>query len=323
MRPSVVLVVFLCVLAGITGLAIAYTNNHHPAPISFAAVEPGKPRVKLAVLVVFDQMRGDYLEKWRSLFGREGFARLQSEGAWFTHCYYPYGTTTTGPGHASMLTGTCGDRHGIINNAWFEKDALVNCVGSPFIERYKLVSPFPTVADPKATKDSKAKPKEIPTPERLQAETVADVLRSSHPASKVFGLSLKDRSAILPVGKNPSGAYWFDGHLVTSSYYPASGALSWVQAFNKLTDEGNLQGANKWFGNDWIPCRTDINYFNWLDPVVSAMRNTTAEGSQDLAFRHPNTGRKAKPGKEYYDKLAASSFGNDMHAGSRADLCHR
>ena len=61
---------------------------------------PGKARVKLAVLVVFDQLRGDYLDKWRPLFGPGGFARLQTEGAWFTRCNYPYATTTTGPGHA-------------------------------------------------------------------------------------------------------------------------------------------------------------------------------------------------------------------------------
>ena len=311
MRSSVVLIVFLCVLAGVAGLAMAYTNNHHPVPGAIAA-EPDKPRVKLAVLVVFDQMRGDYLEKWRGLFGTGGFLRLQSEGAWFTHCYYPYATTTTGPGHSSMLSGTCGNRHGIIDNAWFEKDAMVNCVGSPFSDKYKLVSPFPTVPDPKAAKDSKSRPKEIPTPERLLAETVADVLRSRSSASKVFGLSLKDRSAILPVGKNPSGAYWFDGHLVTSSYYPEAATFSWVEAFNKSTDEGNLQGANKWFGKDWVPCRPDINYFDWLDPVVSEMRKSTAAGSQDLAFRYSNTGGKAKPGKEYYEKLANSSAGNDL-----------
>src|SRR5947199_7035926 len=61
---------------------------------------------KLAVIVVFDQMRGDYLEKWRELFGEGGFKRLQADGAWFTNCHYPYSDTLTAPGHTSLATGT-------------------------------------------------------------------------------------------------------------------------------------------------------------------------------------------------------------------------
>jgi predicted AlkP superfamily pyrophosphatase or phosphodiesterase len=307
MRPSVVLATFLGVIACVTGLATAYTSNRHTAPISRTEFEPNKPRVKLAVLVVFDQMRGDYLERWRALFGQAGFTRLQTEGTWFTHCYYPYATTTTGPGHASMLTGTCGDRHGIINNNWFEGGATVYCAGST---RYELVPPpLPVPPDPKA-KDVKPKPKEIGNPDRLLAETVADVLRTTHPNSKIFGLSLKDRSAILPTGKRPDGAYWFDGRFVTSTYY-SDGVHPWVESFNKLTSSGKLEGANKWFGKDWTPIRTDINYFDWFDPVAAkmAMDKSAKEG---LAFQHPNTGGKTKPGKEYNDLLVNSPFGNEM-----------
>src|SRR5688572_17762100 len=76
------------------------------------AAEPEKPR--LVVLIVFDQMRGDYIEKWQPLFGKDGFVRMQTEGAWFTNCQYPYSITTTGPGHASILTGCGPDVHGII-----------------------------------------------------------------------------------------------------------------------------------------------------------------------------------------------------------------
>ena len=60
---------------------------------------------KLAVIVVFDQMRGDYLEKWQELFGEGGFRRLQTEGAWFTNCHYPYSDTLTAVGHTSLVTG--------------------------------------------------------------------------------------------------------------------------------------------------------------------------------------------------------------------------
>ena len=145
------------------------------------AVAQSKPRVKLAVLVVFDQMRGDYLLKWRPQFGTGGFARLQAEGAWFTRCYYPYGTTTTGPGHASMLTGTCPDKHGIINNNWFENGADTYCAAR---SRYQLVPP-----EPKMPEDAKdAKPKNGGCPDRLMSETAADVLKQATGGKgKVFG----------------------------------------------------------------------------------------------------------------------------------------
>src|SRR5262245_19073760 len=75
--------------------------------------EPERPR--LAVLVVFDQMRGDYLSRWESLFGEGGFRRLQQEGAWFQNCHYPYATTVTAAGHASLGTGAFPSKHGIID----------------------------------------------------------------------------------------------------------------------------------------------------------------------------------------------------------------
>src|SRR5262245_49390126 len=243
MRRPAALALLVTLLAGLG----AYLGAR-PAPASTAA-RPDKARVKLAVLVVFDQLRGDYLEKWKPLFGKDGFARLLTDGAWFTDCHYPYATTTTGPGHASMLTGTCPDRHGIVNNDWFERGQVVYCAGS---QRYEIV-PAPLVKpDPK-------KPKEVGNPDRLLARTVADVLRAEQPAARVFGLSLKDRSAILPCGKRPDGVYWFDGRFVTSTYY-ADRVHPWVETFN------NSKAADKWFGKDWTRFRTDIDYESWSGP---------------------------------------------------------
>ena len=73
-------------------------------PALAADVSP-QPPVKLAVLVVFDQMRGDYLTRWNDLFCDGGFHRLEKDGAWFQNCNYPYAGTVTGPGHASLATG--------------------------------------------------------------------------------------------------------------------------------------------------------------------------------------------------------------------------
>ncbi len=96
---------------------------------------PQSERPKLAVLVVFDQFRGDYLGRWDELFGEDGFHRLMKEGAWYQECRYPYAVTATGPGHASLATGAYPSRHGITHNDWFDRETreAVYCLGS---ERY-------------------------------------------------------------------------------------------------------------------------------------------------------------------------------------------
>jgi hypothetical protein len=275
MRPAAALVSLAALIAAVTGVALFALSR--PAP------PPPQRKVRLAVLVVFDQLSGDYLERWKPLFGPNGFARLQRDGAWFTNCHYPYGTTTTGPGHASMLTGACAESHGIINNNWIESGKVVYCAGR---ERYELVPPSPKFPpDPADKKDAKSNvPKEIGTPERLLSETVADVLKETHGKSKVFGLSLKDRSAILPTGRRPDGAYWFYGVFGTSTYY-ADKVHPWVASFNasKLADQ--------WFGEKWTPYRS----------------------SQDVTpFRHLLKGGRKQLGSKYYEALAASPYGNEL-----------
>src|SRR5215207_9334163 len=229
MRPAAALVPLAVIAALITGVALFAPSRPLPPP---------ERKVRLAVLVVFDQMRGDYLERWRPLFGPNGFARLQRDGAWFTHCHYPYGTTTTGPGHASMLSGACADSHGIVNNDWMEGGNGVYCAGHP---RYEHI-PKPPKFDPDPKEKPSTERKAFGTPEHLLSETVADVLKESTGGkAKVFGLSFKDRSAILPTGKRPDGAYWFySGVFGTSTYYP--GVHPWVTAFN------NTKPADRWFG---------------------------------------------------------------------------
>src|SRR5581483_2466780 len=86
-------------------------------------VAPAAPasEVHLAVLVIFDQLRGDYLSRWDELFGKDGFHRLEREGAWFQNCHYSYSNTLTGAGHASLATGTWPAKHGIIGNEWYDR----------------------------------------------------------------------------------------------------------------------------------------------------------------------------------------------------------
>jgi predicted AlkP superfamily pyrophosphatase or phosphodiesterase len=269
--------------------ALALVAVRVPQP---PAGEP--PRVRLAVLVVFDQLRGDYPERWKPLFGKGGFARLLADGAHFAECHYPYAGTFTGPGHASILSGTCPDRHGIVTNEWYERGETAYCAGSL---RYEFVPPAPKSTDPKA------KPTAAGNPDRLLAETVADVLRERHPSAKIFGLSLKDRSAILPTGKRSNGAYWFNGQFVTSTYYDDR-LHDWAEEFNRS------KFADQWFGAKWEKLRGDIDYAAWSGPD-----DAPGEGKgtgQGVTFPHPMNGGKTAIGKDYYSALANSPFGNEL-----------
>ncbi len=299
MRYAPTLAPLAAIAAAVTGVAIFALSRPAPAP----------PRtVKLAVLVVFDQMRADYLERWQPQFRADGFARFQRDGAWFTNCHYPYAVTHTGPGHASMLTGAAPDRHGIIANTWHEGGHTVNCVNHT---RYKLVPPAPKFEpDPSDKEKPPAEPTPLGTPERLLSETVADVLKEATAGrAKVFGLSLKDRSAILPTGQRPDGAYWFYGTFGTSTYYTETihdtGRVHpWVAAFN------SSGRANRWFGHDWTRFRPDLDYV-----ALSGPDDVRGEGGgygQGPIFPHPTTGGKRRIGPKYYDAIATSPFGNDL-----------
>ena len=94
-RQSLFFIAFCCSIVIVFGCnqkgSDPNTSGPGPGPAAVTGPPPKlEAKVKLAVLVVFDQMRGDYLAKWKPLFGSGGFTRLQNEGAWFEHCYYPY-----------------------------------------------------------------------------------------------------------------------------------------------------------------------------------------------------------------------------------------
>jgi predicted AlkP superfamily pyrophosphatase or phosphodiesterase len=284
------------------------------SPATIRAAEPEKP--KLLVLIVFDQMRGDYLDKWKELFGNDGFRRLQKDGAWFTNCHYPYATTTTGPGHASILTGTTPDQHGIAQNEWYDRKTakIINCSESP---RYQRVPPLPKAApkdelieEPKKASTQPAVPTREKTagmPEYLLAPTVGDALKEATGGrARVVGLSFKDRSALLPVGKKADAVYWLDstdGLIVTSTYYRDS-VHAWVGEFNKK------RVPDQWFDKPWTRLRSDIDYAKYSGPDQGVGEGVGSR--QGVVFPHAMHGGLKKPGKAYYDALFNSPFGNDF-----------
>jgi len=84
---------------------------------SFASAYNGHP--KLVVVIVIDQFRGDYLERYRDQFGDGGFRLLLDHGAYFTDCTYNYANTRTAPGHSTLFTGAYTNGHGLVANEWW------------------------------------------------------------------------------------------------------------------------------------------------------------------------------------------------------------
>jgi arylsulfatase A-like enzyme len=201
------------------------------AQLSFASAYNGRP--KLVVVIVIDQFRADYLERYRDQFGEGGFKLFMDHGAYFTNCHYNYANTHTAPGHATLFTGAYTSGHGIMNNEWWDP-AKKRMVSSVQDDATKLVGI--------ASSGTGA------SPHNLQADTIGDELKlATQGKSRVFGVSLKDRAAILPAGHAADGAYWIDpktGAWVTSNYY-RNELPKWAQDFN------DGKRADKYLNLEW------------------------------------------------------------------------
>jgi predicted AlkP superfamily pyrophosphatase or phosphodiesterase len=178
-------------------------------------------KARLVVGIVIDQFRYDYLARFENSFGDGGFKRLLKGGAVFANANYLHTPTYTACGHATFMSGTTPAQNGIIGNEWFDR------------ETGKRVT---SVSDGSVKLLGGGEGQSGMSPHRLIGSTVGDELKlASGGQSKVIGISFKDRSAILPVGKRPNGAYWFEtrtGSLVSSTYY-FSDLPEWVKKFNR------------------------------------------------------------------------------------------
>jgi predicted AlkP superfamily pyrophosphatase or phosphodiesterase len=183
--------------------------------------EKSREQPKLVVGIVVDQMRYDYLTRFWDRFGEDGFKKLVNVGYNFKNNHFNYVPTYTGPGHASVYTGTSPMNHGIIGNGWYDKfiHESVYCAGDDSVE-------------PVGTEDDAGKM----SPHRMKTTTVSDENRlHTQMRGKTIGVSIKDRGSILPAGHTANAAYWFhgddEGKWITSSYYMEE-LPQWVKDFN-------------------------------------------------------------------------------------------
>lgn len=245
---------------------------------------------KLIVGIVVDQMRYDYLKRFESKYSEGGFRRMMKEGYNCKNNHFNYIPTKTGPGHASIFTGTTPKYHGIIGNDWYDKNlrTKVNCVQDD------NVNPIGT-----ENIDSKK------SPARMLSTTFADENRLfTQMRGKTIGISIKHRGAILPAGHTANAAYWFDykgsGNWVTSSFYMNELPI-WVKDFNESD-------------------KTETYFKTWN--TYYDIKTYTESGSDLNAFEGGFNGKETatfpydlndlKEQNENYKIIAESPFGNSL-----------
>ncbi len=197
--------------------------------IACVSVGAAAPKPKLVLAIAVDQFRYDYLLRFRGEY-KEGLDQLLTRGAVFTNAYYEHFPTVTAVGHSTLLSGALPSISGIVGNDWYERETG-KTVTSVSDDSVKVLG---------GTGDGGASPR------RLLVSTVGDELKIADDSrSRVIGISIKDRSAILPPGHMANGAFWFDsknGNFVSSTYY-FSELPNWASEFNARHPANRYEGA--------------------------------------------------------------------------------
>ena len=224
-RPAPSLVLLIAFAAALASCA----SPPEPEP------SPRGDGISLVVMVVVDQLRADYLERFRPVF-TGGLARLLDDGAVFTDAHHNHANTSTGPGHATLSTGLEPAKSGIIGNSWRDPAS-----GSSVYSAGLSANPSPV---------------------NLQGTALGDWMKEADPVSRVFTASPKDRSAVMLGGQGPDAAYWYSqqtGAWRSSRYYEHA-ARPWLEEFHQ---RGLLEAH---FGSTWEPT-TDPGAWGELDIV--------------------------------------------------------
>lgn len=224
---------------------------------------------RLVLVLVLDQFRADYLDRFLPRFGQDGFKRLLRDGTYFTGCAYPYAFTETAPGHATIATGTTPDRHGIVANEWY--DAALGRTTEA------IEDPEAPLSGPGGVTGA--------SPRRLLVETLGDVLRrETKEAAKVWAVAGKDRAAIFSAGLHPSGAIWYDkrnGRMTTSRYYGAE-PPEWLRGFNGARPAERLLRNQPQETRDFASLRMTSQFHDLLFQAARTVVSSERLGTDDV-----------------------------------------
>jgi len=243
---------------------------------------------KLIVQLTVDQLRGDLLHRYQKHFvnqrNRKGFNRFLEQGITYNNTHYRHAATLTAVGHATLATGTIPSQHGIIANNWFDpvNGAKMYCVADASV----------TLLGDKGYAAS---------PANLTASTFSDQLHmGSGGKAKVFGVSIKDRGAVLLAG-HFGKAFWFNkktGNFVSSSYYYDQ-LPEWAANFNTSGEK------TRFLGKEWRLSKDEDHYIN------DASNRIFQIPPKGFNRGFPHTMPKLT-NETYFRMIASSPFGDEM-----------
>lgn len=254
------------------------------AQVRPTAAASTEPRPKLVVMLVVDQMRADYVDKFRGQW-KGGLKRLVEEGAWFRDAVYPYAATETCVGHATISTGAFPATHGMVANAWWDRETqkMVTCTADSQVKNLGYAGVSPKGGD---------------SAWRMLVPSFAEELKfQTGNATRVVTFSLKARAAISMAGHKGDAVTWVDaGGLVTSSVY---GTMPFIEAY------ASAHPVKADYGKTWSLSLPQSTY--WYDEKATG---AVAPEGWDLTFPHPLKGKAAgsEPDEAFYSQWSTSPF---------------
>lgn len=276
--------VAVCAIAAPGQVAIPLDKARPRAAGSRAPGRPALARPKLVVMLVVDQMRADYVDKFRGQW-TGGLKRLVEEGAWFRDAAYPYAATETCVGHATISTGALPATHGMVANAWWDRatQKMVTCTADPHV---------------KNTGYAGASPKGGDSAWRMQVPAFAEELKfQTGSATRVVTFSLKARAAITMAGHRADAATWFEGGgWATSSVY---GTMPFIEAYL------SAHPVKADYGKSWTLSLPESAY--WYEEKATGA--VPPEG-WELTFPHPLQGKAGshEPDEAFFGQWTTSPF---------------
>jgi predicted AlkP superfamily pyrophosphatase or phosphodiesterase len=281
---GLVLWVAICVPSMLGQAAGTAKKRNSQVPTVRASVRRALARPKLVVMLVVDQMRADYFDKFQGQW-TGGLKRLVEEGAWFRDAAYPYAATETCVGHATISTGAFPAMHGMVANAWWERDTqkIVTCTADPQAKNVGYGGVSAKGGD---------------SAWRMLVPAFAEELKfQTGNTTRVVTFSLKARAAISLAGHKADAATWVEGGgLVTSSVY---GTMPFIEAYARA------HPVKADYGKMWTLSLPKSAY--WYDERATGA--VPPEG-WELAFPHPLRGKAAgdEPDEAFYGQWTTSPF---------------
>jgi len=241
---------------------------------------------KLVVMLVVDQMRADYVDKFRGQW-TGGLKRLVDEGAWFRAAAYPYAATETCPGHSTISTGAFPKDHGMVANAWWDRDQqkMVTCTSDPNVKNIAYAGGTTKGGD---------------SAWRMLLPSYAEELKfQSRGGTRVVTFSLKARAALMMAGHKSDATAWFDtstGAWVTS---PAYGPTPFVENYVKQ------HPVTADYGKTWALSLPRDRY--WYDEEATGAASIVGWGKVFPLPLHGKEGATA-PDEAFYEQWVTSPF---------------